>query len=68
MADDVCDEKLIEYQYLARTDLPGPQILNAQIEDARQSIKELMLSRKKNELSAPFARRPSRPIKILRLL
>ncbi len=41
VADEVCDEKLIEHQYLARTDLTGPLILKAQIEDARQSIKEL---------------------------
>ena len=41
VADEVCDDKLIEHQYLARTDLPGPQILKAQIEDARHSIKEL---------------------------
>jgi ketosteroid isomerase-like protein len=41
VADEVCDENLIEHQYLARTDLPGPQILKAQIEDARHSIKEL---------------------------
>jgi ketosteroid isomerase-like protein len=41
VADEVCDEKLIEHQYLARTDLPGPQILKTQIEDARHSIKEL---------------------------
>jgi ketosteroid isomerase-like protein len=41
VADEVCDEKLIEHQYLARADLPGPQILKAQIEDARRSISEL---------------------------
>jgi ketosteroid isomerase-like protein len=41
VADEVCDEKLIEHQYLARTDLAGPQILKAQIEDARHGIKEL---------------------------
>ena len=41
VADEVCDEKLTEHQYLARTDLPGPQILKALIEDARHSIKEL---------------------------
>ena len=41
VADEVCDEKLIEHQYLTRTDLPGPQILKAQIEDARRSIKDL---------------------------
>jgi hypothetical protein len=26
VADDICDERLMEHQYLARTDLPGPQI------------------------------------------
>ena len=41
VADDVCDAKLIEHQYLTRIDLPGPQILKAQIEDARRSIKDL---------------------------
>src|SRR5258708_4644816 len=41
VADEVCDAKLIEHQYLTRTDLPGPQILKAQIEDARHSIKDL---------------------------
>lgn len=41
VADEVCDDKLIEHQYLARTDLPGPQILKAQIEDARHSIRGL---------------------------
>jgi ketosteroid isomerase-like protein len=41
VADEVCGEKLIEHQYLTRTDLPGPQILKAQIEDARRSIKDL---------------------------
>jgi ketosteroid isomerase-like protein len=41
VADEVCDEKLIEHQYLARTDLPGAQILKTQIEDARRSIEGL---------------------------
>ena len=41
VADEVCDAKLIEHQYLTRADLPGPQILKAQIEDARRSIKDL---------------------------
>ena len=44
VADEVCDERLIEHQYLARADLPGPQILKAQIEDARHSIKDLKLT------------------------
>jgi ketosteroid isomerase-like protein len=41
VADEICDTKLIEHQYLAITDLPGPQILKAQIEDARHSTKDL---------------------------
>jgi hypothetical protein len=40
-ADEVCDAKLIEQKYLTRTDLPGPQILKTQIEDASRSIKDL---------------------------
>jgi ketosteroid isomerase-like protein len=44
VADEVCAEKLIEHEYLSRTDVPGPQILKAQIEDARHSIKELKLT------------------------
>ena len=44
VADEVCDEKLIEHQYLARLGIPGPQILKAQIEDARYSIRELKLT------------------------
>ena len=37
VADEVCAEKLIEHEYLSKTDVPGPQILKAQIEDARHS-------------------------------
>ncbi len=44
VADDVCAETLTEHQYLTKTDLPGPQILKGQIADARQSIKDLMLT------------------------
>jgi ketosteroid isomerase-like protein len=44
VADEVCAEKLIEHEYLSKTDVPGPQILKAQIEDARRSIKELKLT------------------------
>ena len=44
VADEVCAEKLIEHEYLSKTDVPGPQILKAQIEDARHSIKELKLT------------------------
>jgi ketosteroid isomerase-like protein len=41
VADEVCADGLIEHQYLARIDLPGPQILKAQIEDARRGIARL---------------------------
>jgi ketosteroid isomerase-like protein len=44
VADEVCAEKLIEHEYLSRTDLPGPQILRSQIEDARHSIGDLTLT------------------------
>ena len=44
VADEVCAEKLIEHQYLTPADLPGPQILKSQIEDARRSIKDLKLT------------------------
>jgi ketosteroid isomerase-like protein len=44
VADEVCAEKLIEHEYLSKTDVPGPQILKAQIEDARRSIKDLKLT------------------------
>ena len=44
VADEVCAEELIEHEYLSRTDVPGPQILKAQIDDARHSIKELKLT------------------------
>jgi ketosteroid isomerase-like protein len=44
VADEICGERLLEHEYLARTDLPGPQILKAQIEEARGSIKNLALT------------------------
>ena len=44
VADEVCAEKLLEHEYLAKTDLPGPDILKSQIEDARRSIKDLKLT------------------------
>jgi len=44
VADEVCAETLIEHEYLSRTDIPGPQILKAQIEDARRSIRDLKLT------------------------
>jgi ketosteroid isomerase-like protein len=44
VADEVCAEKLVEHEYLSKTDIPGPQILQAQIKDARHSIKDLKLT------------------------
>jgi ketosteroid isomerase-like protein len=44
VADELCAERLIEHEYLAKTDLPGQQILKAQIEDARGSIRNLKLN------------------------
>ena len=44
VADEVCAGKIIEHEYLAKTDIPGPQVLKAQIEDARRSIKNLQLT------------------------
>jgi ketosteroid isomerase-like protein len=44
VANEVCAERLIEHQYLTMTDLPGPQILRSQIEDARRSIGDLKLT------------------------
>jgi ketosteroid isomerase-like protein len=44
VADEICSVNLLEHQYLAKADLPGPQILKAQIEDARRSVKGLKLT------------------------
>lgn len=44
VADEVCAETLVEHQYLTKPDLLGPQILKAQIADARRSIKELKIT------------------------
>jgi len=43
-ADEICAENLVEHEYLSPTDIPGPQILQAQIEDARRSIRDLTLA------------------------
>lgn len=44
VADEMCDEKMIEHEYLAKADLPGPRILKSQIEEARRSISDLQLT------------------------
>ncbi|WP_172628363.1 ester cyclase [Bradyrhizobium ivorense] len=44
VADEVCAERLLEHQYLTNSDLPGPEILKSQIENARKSINDLKLT------------------------
>ncbi|MDH2357688.1 ester cyclase [Bradyrhizobium sp. SSUT112] len=44
VADEVCAERLLEHQSLTNTDLPGPDILKSQIENARRSINNLKLT------------------------
>ena len=44
VADEVCAERLLEHEYLLKINLPGPDILKSQIEDARRSIKDLKLT------------------------
>ena len=48
VADEVCADKLIEHEYLSPTELPGPQILKAQIGDARGSIADLKLTMRRS--------------------
>ena len=44
VADEVCAAKLSEHEYLAKTDVPGPEILKDQIRTARSTIKGLTLT------------------------
>jgi ketosteroid isomerase-like protein len=44
VADEICAMKLSEHEYLAKTDVPGPEILKDQIRDARSSIRDLILT------------------------
>jgi len=44
VADEVCAAKLIEHEYLAPTDLPGPDILKTQIRQARAEVTNLHLT------------------------
>jgi ketosteroid isomerase-like protein len=44
IADEVCAQELAEHEYLAKTNVPGPEILKSQIEDARNSIANLKLT------------------------
>lgn len=44
VADEVCAEVFSEHEYLAPTDLPGPEILKAQIQAARTEVRDLTLT------------------------
>jgi hypothetical protein len=43
VGDEICATTLSEQEYLAKTDVPGPEILKDQIRDARSSIRDLAL-------------------------
>lgn len=44
VADEVCAAKLSEHEYLAKTDVPGLEILKDQIETARNNLRGLVLT------------------------
>jgi predicted ester cyclase len=44
VADEVCAAKLSEHEYLAKTGVPGPEILKDQIQTARTNLKGLVLT------------------------
>ena len=44
IADEVCAAKLSEHEYLAKTDIPGPEILKDQIQTARSSTRGFILT------------------------
>lgn len=44
IADEICAKKMVEHEYLAKAELPGPEILKAQIEEARHSFREFKLT------------------------
>ena len=44
VAEEICATKLLEHEYLAKTEVPGPEILKDQIRDARSSIRDLVLT------------------------
>ena len=44
VADEVCAAKLSEHEYLAKTDVAGPEILKDQIQTARSHVKGLTLT------------------------
>jgi len=44
VADEVCASVLTEHEYLARTDVPGPEILKSQIREARSDVSGLRIT------------------------
>ena len=44
VADEVCAQQLIEHEYLALRDVPGPEILKNQIHAARKDVGGLTLT------------------------
>lgn len=44
VADEVCAQEFSEHEYLAPTDLPGPEILKAQIQAARNEVSGIALT------------------------
>ena len=44
VADEVCAVKLSEHEYLAKTDVPGPEILKDQIQTARSNTRGFNLT------------------------
>lgn len=44
VADEVCAASLSEHEYLAKTGVPGPEILKDQIQTARSNVKGLTLT------------------------
>ena len=44
VADEVCSMDLIEHEYLAPENVPGPEVLKGQITDARESVSGLQLT------------------------
>jgi ketosteroid isomerase-like protein len=44
VADEVCAVKLSEHEYLAKTDVPGPEILKDQIQTARSNTRGFILT------------------------
>ena len=44
VADEICAQELAEHEYLAPTDIPGPEILKSQIREARRDVGGLALT------------------------